>query len=909
MAISEQVPVFPSEKKTRALSHVIELPWMRDILSLLVMAVTVVSVYFPIIVGRASVMTDTSQWPHGSLFVGDPAAGGQITYYKELAVMQAWSHLHLPLWLPTEGYGITLAGNQAAPWFLPEIVMHMLFANNLSLWNVLCVLLASIGAYALARHLGLGWVAAIASGLIYSLSGPIVANLNLDMINPLAVTPYAIVAALKLVESSSNKRRLVLWWALAALAISQLFLSGFAEALPLEMVLVGSFVLVRNGYLARSLGEFARLTARWVGATVVGVVGSLIASVALIQPLSTYRLFQPAGAELAAQPMYWWLTLIDPWAFGRSLAGGPFEAGLTVWVPGNPLIFMFVTAAVLALLRGQQGWSRGWRIAMTALIVFGLLGFANTLGVLNVLRIPPLDLIYSPRFLPFLWWLPAALMAGAGLEAVNQNGRWMPVGALTATILAGGVLVADVFVKGGTIFSAINSKNLSSTIGSNLPVAVLLLLGAVAVITAPRRWRAAVGLLGVAAMVLVLVPRNFFPVLQAPKQLKSVAQIIRRAGLENGLSFSPGDYTVPSGLIGSGIPSIQAFDVFFPKGYSETIAHYFGQGNPMSTASPLYPSAPSMINVPVNGSTIGSLRKIGVMTVVVPFQLNSQNLTEVSLRSEPPGMGVSAGKYQEAMQALVSVYLSRPDLVHALRLPVSQWGLVQWPMVGAKVGDNSALSLEQYFPVYRRVVAFGGRNPSVLLFKLGGASSLRSLGVRLLGVGSYLGVHEYVYAIGGPSNVLPVVAASRVYPDPVGNNGTPIPLDGRVAYVPTSAISSVEGSSGLEISVSKFVENASGIRFDLVANHRGLVFLRRQIAPGEQVTVNHRQVDVVPVDNFLTGVMVSGGKQVIVISYESPLLLLLFWSAVVINVVLLAVACFSLIGRGGGWLLGGRRLE
>ncbi len=927
MAIVEEMHFPSSQEKTHTFRSFFRFSWVRECASLFLLAAVIISVYYPIILRRASVMTDTSRWPYGALFVGDPAAGGQITYYKELAVAQAWSHLHLPLWLPTEGYGITLAGNQAAPWFLPEIVMHLLFPGNFSLWNVSCVFLAAAGAYVLARHLGMGRLAAIASGLIYGLSGPMVANLNLDMINPIAVTPFAIVAALRLVESRSDRRYLVLWWALTALAVSQLFLSGFAEVLPLEMALIGLLVLVRIAYLARSRWEFIRLTARWVGAAILGLVGSLIASVSLILPLSMYKVFQPAGAELAAEPKYWWLTLIDPWAFGRSLAGGPFEASNTVWTPGNPLIYMFVAAAVLGLLRVPRGWSRAWRIAMIALVAFGLLGFANILGVLNVLRIPPLDLIYSPRFLPFLWWLPAALMTGAGLEAVARSGRRVAAGALAVTIVAAAILVSDVFVKGGAIFPAIDSKNLASTIRSNLPVGIVFVIGAVIVVTAPRRWRSIAGLLGVASLVLLLVPRNFFPVSQAPQQLGSVAKIIRNAGLGHGLSFSPGDYTVPSGLIGSAIPSIQAFDVFFPKGYSDTIAHYFGQGNPMSTTSPLYPAAPSMMNVPVNGSTVPLLRRVGVETVVVPFQLNAGNMTSVSVLREPPGLGINATKYQNAMQALVSVYLSRPDLMRAFPLPVSQLGLVQWPMAGAKVHDPSALSLEQYFPVYQRVLAFGVGEPSVRLFskasgsslrspmrlfsKASGSSlrspdvrlfrevsgsSLRSLGVRLLGVGTYLGTKEYVYDIGGSANALPVVAASSVRPYPAGNRGAPIPLDGRVAYVPASVAGSVTAPNRLAVKVSGFTENASGMKFTIVANHRGLVFLRRQIAPGERITVNGRQVGVVPVDNFLTGVVVKTGKQQIVISYESPLLFLLFWSGLAVNALLVITICVSCVG-------------
>ncbi len=900
LATLKQMPISVGKNERQALRSILSISWVRGCFSLLAIFVADLSVYFPVVLRRASVMTDTSRWPTGPLFVGDPAAGGQITYYKELAVAQAWHHMHLPLWLPTEGYGITLAGNQAAPWFLPEVVLHLLVPGNFSLWNVLCVILASLGAYFLARHLGLGNVPSIAAALIYGLSGPMVANLNLDMINPIAVTPYAILAALRLVETSSDRGRYLIWWAAAAFSISQLFLAGFAEVLPLEMILISLFVLGRSGYIARSRREFLRLIARWVGAAIVGVAGSLIASVSLMLPLSTYQLFQPVGAELAAEPKYWWLTLVDPWAFGRGLAAGPFQAGHTVWAPGNPLIFMFAAAAVLGLLKVPRGWGRGWRIVMAAIMLFGILGFANALGVLNILRLPPLSLIYSPRFLPFVWWLPAALMAGAGLEAVGEGRRYLGLVALAVTTVATGILVADVFVKGGTIFPAIDSKNLTATIRSNLPVGMAFAVGVIIIVSAPRRWRSMASLVALGGLVLLLVPRNFFPVAQAPQQLASVAMPIRAAGLGNGLSFSPGDYTVPSGLIGLGIPSIQAFDVFFPKGYANTVAHYFGDGNAMSTASPLYPAAPSMIDVPVNDGTIPLLRKIGVETIVLPYRLDPANLATVAIVREPKGLGFSAASYTQALHALVSVYLSRPDLERSFPLVGSQWGLVAWPMVGARAQDSSAISLEQFFPVYRSLLAVAGTESSFRPFRLVGGSSLRSLDIRRLAVGNYLGTKEYIYVIGGSANAVPVVGASSVRPYPAAYAGAPIPLDGAVAYVSPSVAKRVGNPSQLVVKVSGFSESASGLRFSLDVNHRGLVFLRRQIAPGERILINGRRVGLVSVDNFLTGFIARAGSQRIVISYASPLLLVLFWSGLLINVFLVVMICvlwFCVRGR------------
>ena len=878
----------PSERDPGTLRAFAARSWVRDAASILSLTAVIVSVYFPIILGHKSVMTDTSVWPTGELFVGDPAAGGQITYYKELAVAHAWSHLHLPLWLPTEGYGITLAGNQAAPWFIPEVILHLIFPTNFSMWNVVAVLIATIGAYLLARHLEIGRLGAIAASLVYGLSGPIVANLNLDMINPIALTPYVIIASMRLVETDGDRRRLIMWWAATALAISQLFLSGFAEVLPLELILVGLVVLVRSAYVAPTKALYLRRLGRWLGAVVLGIAGSLIASVSLVLPLSTYTLFQPAGAELAAEPKYWMLTLIDPWAFGKTLAGGPFDAGHTVWVPGSPIVVFLGLVAVLALWQSPRGWSRAWRIAMVCLIAFGLLGFANLLGVLNVMRVPPLNLIYSPRFLPFLWWLPVALMVGAGVDELGRLSRSRTLGALLLAVVAMSLFIGDIVAKGPAVFPIISSRYLGITASSNVPVLAMFAIVAVFVVVSPQQYRRFIGLLGVGAMVLLIVPRNFFPITQAPEQASSVVRIIRNAGLGQGLSFSPGDYTVPSGLIGSGIASIQAFDVFFPKGYSTTISHYFGEANSMTTQSPLYPAAPSMINVPVNGSTIPSLKRVGVETMVLPYQLNAHSLTSVTILPEPSGIAIAPSTYRSALNALLSLYLSRPDLITALPMPASRWSLVQWPLLAVKVYDAGALSLQQYFPVYGALLGYGDKHPSSSLFRLSTFPNIQTVGVQFLGIGHYLTSKEYVYSIGGPENASPVVGATSVRALPDGSTA-PVPLDGSIAYVPTAVARSVADTRGLRVRTSAFRENASGVRFTLTANHRGLVFLRRQIAPGERVYVDGRQVSLIAVNNFVTGFVARGGIQTVVISYESPLLFILFWTGVLANVLLILV--------------------
>ncbi len=857
-------------------------------------------IYRRVLEGHESLLTNSNLGPPGPLFIGDPAAGGEITAYKEFAVTHAWLHFHLPIWLPIEGYGISLDSNQAAPWFFPEIIFHVLFPTNLSIWNVVALILGAYGTYLLARELKIKRPGAIAASLAYPLIGPAVANLNLDMINPLMMLPFAIFTSIRLVEALAYRRSRLLWILAFTFTMSQLFLSGFAEVLPLESLVIGLFTLARILTLGVGLKVRAQIVGNWVLSVVAAVVSSLVATVPLWETLKSYTLLQPPGSSLVHEPRFFLIDVFDAWTFGKGIAGDPLELGNTIWVPGNPVIYAIALSATVYLAlswKRTDRWHRTWLATSSVLVAFGLLGFGDLLGVLNAFRVPPFDLIYTPRFLPFMWWLPMALLIGYGVDAatkVSKSTIVLSYGVISSVIL---ILVVNLFRKGPTIFAILNSQNLDATIVRNVPV-LLLTIGALGVtVCSPKRQRSRISAVFIILTAFVMLPKNFFDSYQAPQQAKALGNFLVDKGLSQGLTFSPADYVLPSGLLGRSIPSIQAFDVFFPPGYTVTLEHWFGTENPFATQSPLYPGAPALENIVLDYNSLDALVRIGVETLIVHTPIAPDSLANLSVLPKPSFMStVSSSKYYAAMSTLLNLYLSRPDLQAAIERNTINVALLKWALNTPAAGDGAQVVLSPYFPIYSRFLSGSASQPSVSAFNISSPVGDGLVSLKFVGKTFFGPTPEYVYDIarGANKNALWVPRTLRFYQGL--SQSHPVALDTSFVAVPKNFVGTNFNQRTLSVEMVSFRENASSLTTTLVANHKGLVVLRRQVSPGERLFINGRQVPLTLANGFLTGIPVQRGTMHVVLEYASTQVVALFALDLVVN-VLFVLAMLLILGK------------
>ncbi len=892
--------VFTDSKKVRTCVAILtknekrwyEKPNVKDSASIAIMAALIAFIYRHVLDGSQSLITNSSLGPKGPLFIGDPAAGGEITAYKQYAVTHAWMHLHLPIWLPTEGYGISLDSNQAAPWFFPESILHVLFPTNLSVWNVLALFLGSLGAYLLARDLKINRPGSIAASLAYTLVGPAVSNLNLDMINPLIVLPFALFSSKRFVEAVAQRQSAMKWFLIFAFVMSQLFLSGFAEVLPLEALLIGIFTIARIITLRQKPKIAIRIVLFWSLAILIALLGSLIALVPLWETLKTYSLFQPPGSSLAHEPNYFLIDVFDSWVFGKGIAGDPLELGNTIWVPGNPVIYAIAVGAVINLAifwKRIDVWIKTWITVFTVFTVIGLLGFSNLLGILNIFKFPPFDLIYTPRFLPFMWWLPFVLLVGYGVDIATKANKVVVLSGYVALAAFTALLVANLFQKGPSVFAILNSQNLDATIVRNTPV-LLLFIGALgATLSTPKKHRSRIAALFVAITIFVMLPKNFFSWYNAPQQARPLANFLIRNDLSKGLTFSPYDYVLPSGILGNSIPSIQAFDVFFPPGYTVTIEHWFGTEDPFSVQSPLNPGAPALENVALNYSSLNALVRIGVETLIVHSPITVSSISKIKILPEPPGMGnISSEKYKAAMAALLNTYLSRPDLQTAFTQSEINSMLFKWALGTPQAGDGASVTLSPYFPIYARYLSLSATQPSSAAFAASSTLPSNSLvGLRFIGKTFFGPTPEYVYDIGKGANKFPFWVPKTLHFYKKLNPNHPIALNKEFAAVPYNFAGSTSNQKSLSARLISLQENESSLTATIVANHGGLAVIGGQAAPGERLFINGKREPITLVNGFLTAISLHRGSDHVVIEFASTQILGIFALSTSVNVLLL----------------------
>jgi len=179
--------------------------WPRHVIALVFFVVVLCVVYGPVVLGHASLKTNSS-WPPGPLFVSDPIAGGFITLPLEKLGLLAWSHHQLPALDPYQGYGIPLLATQGVPVFLPELIVHLIAQSNYSLWNLIRLLALSFGTYLLASSFGQSMVASIAAGIAISFAGVAPPNTNLGMLNPLMVLPFVLLSLRYLLDPAKPRK-------------------------------------------------------------------------------------------------------------------------------------------------------------------------------------------------------------------------------------------------------------------------------------------------------------------------------------------------------------------------------------------------------------------------------------------------------------------------------------------------------------------------------------------------------------------------------------------------------------------------------------------------------------------------------------------------------------------------------
>lgn len=384
---------------------------------------------------------------------GNPVLG-DVTYQIEPWLLFSRRELRagrLPLWNPHQFAGTPFwANGQSAPLHPLNLLFAALPGALLPLGWILLpwlrLVVAGLGARALARSLGVGEAGALYAALAFALSGMLVGFALFPMGNALALVPWVLWATERLVGRWEDGSPLAGPAACLAAAVGLQLLGGHpATAVHTGLVSV-LFLVVRLGP-GRLAGAARRLLPAWALAWVVGAAVAavhLVPFAALLGETSRWQGWAPGTGDGGP----WWvfltqpLRLVLPDLYGNPAEGtwhGPFNY-LATAVYAGAVALPLAAAGLLARDRGARG---RWALAAAGLVAFAaayhLPGLHDLLTLLPVVgRAPSHRLVFAVI-------LTLAVLGGAGLERWREalSGRLVPAARHRHVAgLAGGALLA-----------------------------------------------------------------------------------------------------------------------------------------------------------------------------------------------------------------------------------------------------------------------------------------------------------------------------------------------------------------------------------------------------------------------------------------------------------------------------------
>ncbi|MGQ9494150.1 MAG: YfhO family protein [Anaerolineae bacterium] len=334
----------------------------------------------------------------------------------------------LPLWTPHvfAGYPL-LAEGELGALYPPNLLLHTLLPVPIAL-NVFILghfIWAAMGAYAFARRLRVGRIAALCSGLVYALGGFLVAHLNhINIVACAAWLPWLFLLTDRFIVRDTPRPRAG-DAALLALLIGLEFLAGHPQIALLTFLAVMAYAL----YLTWVTRPQGKVLIFFAFSVLLGI------TLSAVQLLPTYELtlFSVRSSGLAPtfftsfslHPFYL-VSLLSPFVLGNPYPNTSVEwVGYVGWLPLLLALFApFISPARFGITARTFRPARFFAV-MAFLGLLLALGRWNPL-YLGLLHLPVFNLFRVPARYLYLFAFSMAMLAGLGLHALVSRVREIP---------------------------------------------------------------------------------------------------------------------------------------------------------------------------------------------------------------------------------------------------------------------------------------------------------------------------------------------------------------------------------------------------------------------------------------------------------------------------------------------------
>jgi hypothetical protein len=354
-----------------------------------------------------------------------PFLAGEVLLFRDIVHFMVPQQLfsaaelargRLPEWTPLLFGGVPHLAEPGTGVFYPPNLLYHLFAPERAetLFVLLHLPIAAVGAYCLARTLDLSPTLAAATSTIYTTSGYVLSMHGSHCYMASAALLPLAVAAITSAATTRRPRAI----AAGAVSITAMLLNGEPQAIGFALVLSLAFMpLARRALLA---------LAGTVGLGVAGGAAQLLPSAYFLT--TTMRAHGVSLADSSTWSLHpWrWIELIAPMPFGLAFPdNGQWSGGLldslhnVPWAPGlyvGPLVFLCAAVAVLY---------RRDRVSLT-LAGLGVLGLALAAGQHLPLYkfayayLPGVRFFRYPEKYALIPTLALAILAGRGLGLVAE---------------------------------------------------------------------------------------------------------------------------------------------------------------------------------------------------------------------------------------------------------------------------------------------------------------------------------------------------------------------------------------------------------------------------------------------------------------------------------------------------------